>query len=352
MGCSSSAFSGFGDDGLLNDENERGWSFSIRHVDHAFKIRVFEKSAGTRALLEEKLGNHGMFSTLGPHGLSDMVNAMEPINVEPGTAMILQADLLTHLYIIEVGFLSGSRGGYDDDSSRKKSFGGGAIIGERSLLSEQTAQATYKNNSDSMVVAWRINAVTYRNILAVNGERIAHRNRVRLALASCPFLGGVESHVLDSTADAAMQVTPLDAGAPLPGVIPRQRATHAWLVVKGKVFETMALRPDGGTRTKDTHDEYVIANNRGYEAGPGQLAGTHSLLCGLTHHVGSASASRAGAEVVPVPFEVLTNGGLNRATERLLVSDLFERVLTSKPEFAAFPQAVIKMLVAAMPTRK
>jgi len=351
MGCSSSTPHGFGNLDGLNNENERGWSLSIHHVDHGFKNRMYEKTRQTRALLEGVLSGHTLFSTLGAQGLQDVVDAMAPVRVEAGETMIGQGTQISHLFVIEVGFLIGQRAGAKDPS-RAKSFGSGAIIGEKAVLSEQTSQASYSNSSDSVVLAWRIDAATYRNILAANGERIAHRNRVHHALAGCPFLEGVEGHVLDQISDDAMRVTHLEAGAPLPGAVPRQRATHAWLVVKGKVFETMALRPDGGTQTKETHDEFVVAMNRRYEVEAGQLAATHSLLCDLPQHVGSASASRTGAEVIPIPYEVLSNGGMNHSAARLLVSDLFERVLTSKMEFAALPQAVIKLLVTLMPSRK
>ena len=86
----------------------------------------------------------------------------------------------------------------------------------------------------------------YRNVLAANGERVMQLTRVKQALTASPLLRKLPPHVLQSLADAALKPTPLAAGAAVPAVGPKQAVEQLWLVVRGQVRSSMALRPDGG----------------------------------------------------------------------------------------------------------
>jgi CRP-like cAMP-binding protein len=378
-----SALGGTGADiGFNNDDRGAGdgrrQALNIFQIDANFKRVVYKKNTKTREFLMEKIHKHPLFETLGKKELGEVVDSMQSVNVARNQALINRGDPMNEMYILESGELTGIRLGKKGRPDKTRVFEPGAILGDKALLSEQTSQASVQCSASATALVWAIDGGTYRNVLAANGERMQLKAKIRAALSASPALALLPAAVADRIAEACEKPLKVAAGQPLPKVTPKQPANELFLVVKGQVRETLALRLDGGEdltkaskrrRPNSVNDlakddgardgkdvrgpghgfdasQYVPALNRAFEAGEGELVGAQPVVSGLPSHVSSAAAGRGGAEVLPLPL-ALFEGHLDKAGA--LATSLCERVLATKPEFAAFPQAVLSLVCKHAP---
>jgi len=207
-----------------------GVSASVLSHDDAlsYEKKVVGKDAATMQELIAAVNGNVLFVHLEKDELSEVLDAMFPVNKGPEETIMEQGDDGDNFYIIAAGTVEVwiSKDGADAEKFTEISDGGS--FGELALIYGTPRAATVKAKTD--VKLWAIDRDSYRRILM--GSTIRKRTKYEKFLEEIPLLKDLDKWERLSVADAAEPSTYVDGD-----VIVKQgdKGDEFFMIVDGKV---------------------------------------------------------------------------------------------------------------------
>lgn len=141
------------------------------YVKPVFPKHEYDKDA-IKSIIKTQEKLSVLFGHLESHGLEDVVNAFQPIEVPCGYDVIRQDDDGDRLYIIKEGIVDifvrrGPSNFPEDKGAKAVSFGPGALFGELALMYSQPRAATATVASHTALL-WALDRDAFQMLLASN----------------------------------------------------------------------------------------------------------------------------------------------------------------------------------------
>jgi len=158
----------------------------------SFKIPRFEKSDESVKIIKQALEKNVLFKDLTQEQFDMIVMAMKPRKVAKLTTLITEGDQGYNFYVVQKGHFQFFKKGKMVYEAH-----GGEAFGELALLYNAPRAVTVTSVTQSEV--WKLDRVTFRQILATSNEKKA--SEVRKALEAAPIFEDLEDDQIDKLVD-------------------------------------------------------------------------------------------------------------------------------------------------------